>query len=220
MLNPKYKRYADRIKALIEESREIAALEKPSRHGGSYIQDRTRLNAWLVKIKNIVEVAFGQDSPHYRQMLERTSHYIEYASQVQAIEGLLIGALDDLEGGFLVGQEFLVAGEVFDSVLEEAKHLSQSGYKDPAAVLARVVLEDALERIARSMGVDENQRASQINDELRKLGRYPQSQWRLIQAWLDTGNAAAHGRFDEYSGEDIQRLIEDIERFLAMEFRY
>ena len=108
---------------------------------------------------------------------------------------------------------------MFDSVLEEAKHLNQSGHKDPAAVLARVVLEDALKRIARSEGVNDNQKASQINDELRKRGRYPQPQWRLIQAWLDIGNAAAHGKFNEYSDEGVQRLVEDIERFLATEFR-
>lgn len=219
MLSPKYRRYADRIKALIEESREIAALEKPSEYGGSSIQGEARLKAWLVKVKNIVEMTFGQDSPHHRQMLETTSQHIEYAFQVEAIEGLLIGALDDLEGGFLIGQEFLVAGEVFDSVLEEAKHLNQSGHKDPAAVLARVVLEGTLKRIARSEGVNDNQKASKINDELRKLGRYPQPQWRLVQAWLDIGNAAAHGKFDEYNNEDIQRLVEDIERFLASELR-
>ncbi len=219
MLSPKHRRYADRIKALIEESREIAALGKPSEFGDSYIEDEAGLNAWLVKLKNIIEVTFGQGSPHHRQMLELTSQAIARVYEVQAIQGLLIGALDDLESGFLVGQEFLIAGEVFDSVLEEARHLNQSGHKDPAAVLARVVLEDALKRIARSEGVNDNQRVSQVNDELRKLGRYPQPQWRLIQAWLDVGNAAAHGRFNEYSDEDVQRLIEDVERFLATEFR-
>jgi hypothetical protein len=44
------------------------------------------------------------------------------------VEAVLQGALSDLEGGFLVGQEFLVAGEVFDSVLEEGKHLNEKGH--------------------------------------------------------------------------------------------
>ena len=91
--------------------------------------------------------------------------------------------------------------------------------KDPAAVLARVVLEDALKRIARGEGLDDNQSASRLNDELRRIGKYRQPQWRLIQAWLDIGNAAAHGNFNEYNEEDVEGLIEDIERFLATEFR-
>ena len=38
------------------------------------------------------------------------------------------------------------------------------------------------------------------------------------QAWLDIGNAAAHGKFVEYSQDDVAKLIEDIERFLATYF--
>jgi len=70
-----------------------------------------------------------------------------------------------------------------------------------------------------TQGIDENQKASVINDELKKRGKYPQSQWRFVQAWLDIGNAAAHGKFDEYKEEDVANLIRDVERFLATEFR-
>ena len=127
--------------------------------------------------------------------------------------------MDDLEKGYLLSQEFLIAGEVFDSILVQAKQLTQGGYKDCAAVLARTVLEDTLKRLARSEGIDENLRASVINDELKKSGKYPQAQWRFIQAWLDIGNAAAHGRFDEYSEGDVLELIKGIEQFLVTEFR-
>ncbi len=119
----------------------------------------------------------------------------------------------------MLGQEFFIAGEVFDSILEQAKYLVQNSYKDPAAVLARVVLEDALKRIARVVGVDENQKASFINDELKKKGRFSQPQWRFIQGWLDIGNAAAHGKFDQYTQDDVVKMIDDVERFLVNEFR-
>ena len=131
----------------------------------------------------------------------------------------MVGALDDLERGFLVGQEFLIAGELFDSILGQAKKLNESGYKDPAAVLARVVLEDTLQRIARNENIDDKQKPSLINDELRKIGKYPKPQWRFIQAWLDIGNAAAHGNFTEYSEQDVEKMIEGIEQFLALELR-
>ena len=91
--------------------------------------------------------------------------------------------------------------------------------KDLAAILARIVLEDALKRLAQREGIDENQRASSVNDELKRQEVYPQTQWRLIQAWLDIGNAAAHGRFDEYRTEDVVSMTEGLERFLAIEFR-
>jgi hypothetical protein len=145
--------------------------------------------------------------------------FVQHSYEVHPLIGLLAGASDDLEKGYLLGQEFLIAGEVFDSVLEQAKYLVTSGYKDPAAILARVVLEDALKRLARGEGIDDTPRASRINDELKAIGKCPQPQWRLIQAWLDIGNAAAHGKFDEYNKEDVVKLLEGVEGFVAGIFR-
>ena len=225
MLNPKYQRYADRLRELIKEGQGLTKLEKPSSDYGSSIQgeDNSLVQSWLAKARNILETVFGSQSAHLRHFEQVLPQYgilhVQHSYDIHPIVGVLSGALDDLEKGYLVGQEFLVAGEVFDSILEEAKYLVKSGFKDPAAVLARVVLEDALERLARSENIDDNQKASVINDQLKKKEKYPQSQWRFIQAWLDIGNAAAHGKFDEYTSQDITNLIEGIERFLLSDFR-
>jgi len=224
MLDPKYQRYADRLRELIEEGQVVAKLERPSSLS-TYIQgaDDIRAQGWLMKARNILENVFGPQSvhvQHFEEILPRGgARQVKHSYDIYPIVGLLTGALDDLEKGYLLGQEFLVAGEVFDSILEQAKHLVKSGYKDPSAVLARVVLEDALKRIARSEGIDDNQKASAINEELKKRGKYPQLQWRFVQAWLDIGNAAAHGKFNEYNEEDVTNLIEGVERFLATDFR-
>ena len=223
MQNPKYQRYADRLKELIEEGKKVASLEKPS-SVGPYIQseDRSRLNAWLVKVKNIIDVAFGVSSQHYiylEGLFSKYRHNIEHSYEVNEIRGLLEGALDDLEKGFLTGQEFLIAGEIFDSVLEQAKELNKKGYKDPAAVLARVVVEDALRRIARKEGLDDTKKASELNTLLWKKERYTQPRWKRIEVWLTIGNVAAHGKFDEYTSEDVKTMIDEIERFLAEELQ-
>ncbi|MGD0780395.1 MAG: DUF4145 domain-containing protein [Dehalococcoidales bacterium] len=223
MLNPKYQRYAERLRELIEEGNTVAKLAKPS-SVGTYIQgeDNIQAQSWLTKVRNILGTVFGFQSPHYHHfeelIPEHGVRHLAHSYDVYPIVGVLNGALDDLEKGYLLGQEFLIAGEVFDSILEQAKQLMQSGYKDPAAVLARVVLEDALKRLARGEGIDDNLKASSINDELKKRERYPQSQWRFIQAWLDIGNAAAHGNVNEYSADDVNNLIKDLERFLVTEF--
>jgi hypothetical protein len=120
-----------------------------------------------------------------------------------------------LENGYLLGQEFIVAGEMYDSILEQAEMLLKAGFKDPAAVLTRIVLEDSLKRLARSIGSEENKKASLINDEMKKMGTYSQPQWRLIQAWLDIGNAAAHGKFSEYTDNDVTNQINGVKQFLA-----
>lgn len=217
MLSPKHQRYADRLRELIEEGRTVANLGISTEYG-LYIRDQVSLHAWLAKVRNIIETVFSMNSPQYQHHAELIKGDTGDPHQVSRIVGLLTGALDDLENGYLVGQEFIIAAEVFDSVLEQAKHLNQAGHKDPAAVLTRVVLEDSLKRLAREESIDDTLKATRINDELKKVGKYTQPQWRLVQSWLDTGNAAAHGNFSDYSQENVERLIEDIERFLAAHF--
>ena len=179
MLNPKYQRYVDRLRALVDEADSVVRLER--QHGpherSVYISgaDKAPLHAWLGKVSNILNAIFGPHSTqvkHFVEVLPSNSlHLVETAHQIYPIVGILKGAMDDLEQGFLTGQEFLVAGDVFDSVLEQAKHLTSTGHKDPAAVLARVVLENALKRIARVEGIADTLKASVLNDELRKANR-------------------------------------------------
>jgi len=216
MLTTKEKRFIKRIEQLIKEGKEITKLEKPA-FAGPYIQDedKIKLHAWLTKVKNIVRNIFEKESEQFNYLKELTSGNIEHSYQIYPIVGLLEGAKDDIENGFLVKQELIIAGEVFDSVLEQANYLNNKGYKDPAAVLARVVLEDVLKRIACEENIDFNQKSSVLNTNLKEKGRYPKSQWRLIQGWLDIGNDAAHGNFDNYSHKDINKLIRDINTFLA-----
>jgi len=226
-LSPKYRRYADRLRTLIEEGNAVAKLER--RHGrnasDTWIggEDAIRLQAWLGNVNNLLDTLFGPESPqtiHFREIVPHGSfRRVQHAYDIHPIVGVLQGALGDLEHGFLTGQEFIVAGMVFDSILEQAEYLNNHGYKDPAAVLARVVLEDALRRIANAESTDSSVTASRINDELKKAGRYAQPQWRLIQSWLDVGNAAAHGRFDEYDGARVSAVIDGIKQFLATELR-
>ncbi len=184
-----------------------------------------RLQSWLTQSRNILGSVFGIQSFHYRQFEDNLPSEkkggvrgVSRSYDVYPLVGVLSGALDDLENGFLTGQEFLIAGEVFDSILEQAKELNKNGYKDPAAVLTRIVLENALKRMAQNFDIDSTKKASFINDQLKKMKRYSQSQWRFIQAWLDIGNAAAHGKFDEYKSEDIEKVIQDLERFLVSNF--
>src|SRR5262245_63825176 len=65
----------------------------------------------------------------------------------------------------------------------------------------------ALKRMARELTLDASMKASALNDELKKAGRYNQPQWRMLQSWLDIGNAAAHGKFDQFTQPDVKRLI-------------
>jgi hypothetical protein len=224
MLNPSYKAYANRLRGLITEGEEVVAGATGQGDNQPYVEpDKSAdLHAWIAKVENMLRSVFGEQSAHFlhysKFAYDGERVYLQSISEIVPIIGILRGALDDLENGFLARQEFIISAALFDDVLSQAQHLCDNGYKDPAAVLTRVVLEDSLRRLARAASIDDSTKASVINDELKKAGKYGQPQWRMIQAWLDTGNAAAHGKFDQYTQNDAARLIEDVKRFLVTEF--
>lgn len=221
MLNPKHERYAKRLQQLIERGNEIVELAHSSYDDSSYFleSDKDRVQAWLANVEAALEAIMGADNTymrHLRGLMPNGPLFIERPSNMYPIVGLLKGALDDIENGFLLSQELLLAGDVFDDVLSQAEYLNGEGYKDPAAVLGRVVLEDALRRLARRAAIDAEQKVTAINDNLKKKQEYSQLQWRQIQVWLDIGNLAAHGKFDEYDQQAVSNMLEGIRQFLAV----
>jgi hypothetical protein len=220
-LPPKLRRLADRMRILIDEGKHVATLERPSSYPGSYIQDKSTLHSWLSRVTNIIETIFGTQSPqsrHLSQLMPDGIQLINYSYEILSIVGLLSGAVDDLEKGFLLKQEFLIAGELFDSLLEQAHYLNRADYKIPAAVLGRVILEDALRRIARREGLNSDVKASIINDSLKNADVYAKPRWRMVQGWLDIGNAAAHGKADDFTEQDVTTMLEGISGFLVDDF--
>lgn len=104
--------------------------------------------------------------------------------------------------------------EVFDSELEQAKSLLDSGYKN-AAVIAGTVLETAIKELCLNNGIAlDRKKLTQLNDELAKASVYNKLQQKQITALADIRNNAAHGDYDQFTKEDVERMIDDIERFL------
>jgi len=225
MLNIKQKRYAERIQELIAEGENLANNPQLSKEGYKIIGDNAKRIEWLSKVENIIETTFGKNSSRFKRNEELSNGKTHLPTQINKIVGLLKAGLSDLEGGFLVSQEFLIAGEIFADVLEQSKYFHSLKHKDVAAMLARTVLEDGLKRIARQEGIELTQypkkiakKASALNDELKKKGRYQEPQRSSIQAWLATGNAAAHGNFNDYDDDEVKTMLEGIEHFLESEF--
>ena len=89
--------------------------------------------------------------------------------------------------------------------VHDPKYLFELGHDQAAAILGRVILEDALKRLARLEQLDDTKKATVLNDELKKARRYNQIQWRQIQVWVDIGNDAAHKNPPTYKKRRSQR---------------
>jgi hypothetical protein len=188
MVSPQQAKLESHFEKLIQEGEAVAASASSLYPGGErFVQNETPLHSWLVKVQNILQLTFGENSAPHKHYAAIPRHEVSLLYQIRTVIGILTGALSDLKDGFIVGQENLIAAEVFDSVIEQARHLNNNKYKDAAAVLGRVVLEDALKRMARKAGIDDKQTAARINDQLLSTLVYSQPQWRRNQALFDIG---------------------------------
>lgn len=220
MNGPRVQRAAAHVRALIEEGRTLPALEGMSATSGRYFsgEARVQVQSWLVRVANALDTIFGERSSHcfhFKDYTKSGFKHIEHGHEILNIVGTLDGALRDLEGGFLIGQEFLLAAEVHDSLLMQAKNLCGLGYCQAAAVMARIVLEDTLRRICAAKGLNSLAGASALNDALKMEKIYSQAEWRRVQSWLDVGNAAAHGKTEDSELPSVERMIDDVSRFVA-----
>jgi hypothetical protein len=124
----------------VESSKET----RPSASSGSdeYVDNNLLLN-WKVKVRNLLSKVCGEESQHFQQFekSENDSAYWTNYSIFKDLRAIFLAAKEDFEGGYLSSLRTLVQAEVFDSELEQASELLDSGYSTAAAITAGVVLE-------------------------------------------------------------------------------
>jgi len=165
-------------------------------------------------------------SSTYAKEIERLfiklSHLHEHTTSVI---GVVKALLADLKAGYIQSLVEIVHGETFGDFLEMAQHLHDSKYKDAAAVIAGSTLEAHLRELCQKAGISiEPQKADRavtpkkadhLNSELVAGGAYSKLDQKNVTAWLDLRNKAAHGKYNEYTAEQVGLLIAGIRDFLT-----
>ena len=171
---------------------------------------------------SFVELVYGADHTHYRE-LSRYSDGSNDLWKAKSITAVLHTIREEIVGGWLISLRSLVTAEVFADFLEMAEHYLELGHKDPAAVMIGSVLEDHLRQLATKHGVlvavekDGKQvpkKADTLNAELAKAETYNKLDQKSITMWLDLRNNAAHGKYDQYTAEQVQLMLQGVLNFV------
>jgi len=172
------------------------------------IEFRAMLNQWQTSSLFLIERTFGKESIYYTKFMETTG-YGNLDAQVVNGTLLLIGAQGEVKSGFLYKIERLISNDFFDSINEQAEYLVNNGYKDVAAILGRVVIENTLKEVAKERKISflDDIKLSALNELLWKNGVYEKNIWRLMQGHIDVGNFAAHGEFDKYAEKSVKEML-------------
>lgn len=179
----------------------------------------------LTKAKAAVVRIVGGKSEYYKDIeatLKQTN--IREGTKLRIIIGTITALKSDLQNDYLKSLSEIIQSEVFSDYMEMAEHLLNEGYKDPAAVLIGSTLEVHIRELCISNGVDIEttnskgnlipKKADVMNSDLAKASVYSSAYQKQIIAWLGIRNSAAHGKYSEYSVEEIKLMLQGIRQFI------
>ena len=216
-----------RIVSLLERS---GVLMSRRRHQGQYgpeywvdaglIPD---VQAWMTSSSNLVSLTTAAGS-YFRDELERITTSKELAggapwALVQKMHGLLSSLKDEAEHGLLRRLEDVVVATAFDDLLDHAEAFHRANKAREAGVLAAIVLEDTIKRIAAKNNVSGSGLTLEpLVDALVKAGVFTPVKAKRVKAYAGVRNPALHAEWDKFDIRDAGELIsgtrELIEHFL------
>lgn len=137
--------------------------------------------------------------------------------------GILKSTKQEIDGGWIFTVKGVVSAEIFSDFLEMAEHLLQEGYKDPSAVMIGSVLEEHLRQLCTKNtiklerikdGKPIPKKADLLNSELASSSVYNKLDQKSITSWLDLRNKAAHGKYSEYTKEQVEFMYHGVSNFM------
>jgi hypothetical protein len=197
---------AKRINELLERSK------------GSWVDD-SDIYAFGINVATLIRSLMGAHHPLTKDVDTILSTYSSSVSRsyflpLQKVIGALAAIKSDYEGGYLIDLRTVIRSEVEADFLGQALQLLDEKYKDSAAMLIGAVLEDALRQLCCKHTIPERDGIEKMNAPLRTAGVYGLPQQQQITAWASIRNKAAHGKFNEYSIEEVRLMHQGVSDFI------
>lgn len=181
--------------------------------------------ATMSKAKAAVFRVAGIKSEYYKDIeaiLKRTN--INDGEKLNLIIGSVMALRSDVENDYMKSLNEIIQSEVFADYLEMAEHLLTEGYKDPAAVLIGSTLEAHLKELAKRYEIEVEyknakgnvlpKKADLLNSDLAKARIYSSLYQKQVVAWFAIRNSAAHGKYSDYTIEEVKLMLQGIMQFI------
>jgi len=180
-------------------------------YGTNYGQ--SHFYGWRAQAISALEAIIGGNHIYTAEFTARVTHHVGPELGIEILRRLK----SDIENGYLKKTANIISAEVFGDFLEMADHLLAEGYKDPAASLTGAVLEDGLRRIAGNDGitVTDHDDLTSLRDKCVGGKIFNNLIRQQITVWTTLRNSADHGKFGDYTAQQVGSMISDVRVFLA-----
>ncbi|MFC4859700.1 hypothetical protein ACS8MQ_00955 [Pseudomonas sp. MAHUQ-62] len=217
----KAKDLLQRVSQLLKKADEALATRRAHQYTADSV-DEGLMAGLRTSSLSFISMTYGVAHSYYSEFESATrDHY--YSSAIVA-RAILLSIQGEIEGGWVFNVKKLIAAEIFSDFLEMAEYLLKQGYKDPAAVMAGSVLEESLRQlcVANDIEIESEKdgklvphKADRLNSDLVKAEAYTRLDQKSVTAWLDLRNNAAHGKYDEYTKEQVDIMLRGVLDFLV-----
>ncbi|OLS24685.1 MAG: hypothetical protein HeimC2_21660 [Candidatus Heimdallarchaeota archaeon LC_2] len=213
-------KYTERLNLLNEK------FSKYSKEHGSLSGTPKIQSVYLkTRIKTTVADIAGIKSDYYKMFAEIEAQiFSSESNKITLMMGVVNALLYGVKKGYLSSITELVHANVFSDFLEMADHLSDEGYKAPAAVVAGSTLETHIKKLAEKHEIDLEFKDKKgkliqksidtLSSALVKLEVFTKNEKKQITAWYGIRNSSAHGKND-FSIKEVKLMIEWIRHFIS-----
>jgi hypothetical protein len=171
---------------------------------------------------SFIESIYGKESTYYNLFAKDVDE--SYTDNIESGIRILNTIKHAIENDWLISYRGLIAAELFSNFLEMAAHLIAEGYKDAAAVIIGSTLEEHLRQVCDTHGVDLTvlkgtdqvaKKADLLNADLKKANIYGALEQKQVTTWLALRNSAAHGKYNEYTKEQVDFMYQGVLNFIT-----
>lgn len=217
----KLQELSKRIQQLLEQSSAVLATKVNHQYTESSV-DTGAFAGLRTSALSFIEMAYGSKHSHYSEFNKAAK--VSYEADAKRAHAILLAIKNEIEGGWVFSVKQLITAEIFSDFLEMAEHLLSQEYKDPAAVMIGSVLEENLRQLCLAnqieIELEKNdcmipKKADRLNSDLAKAGIYTKLDQKSVTMWLDLRNKAAHGKYEEYSKEQVDLMFQGVMDFLT-----
>lgn len=212
----------NRVDFLINKGNAALSNLKYSSYDSSKYVETGQYTGFRSACLSFISGLFEESHSYYKEFSREVNNSYDY--NIQSGIAILQSIRHEIEQGWLTSLRQLVSAEVFSDFLEMSKHLLDEKYKDPAAVMIGSVLEQHLRQLCSNNSVDVEimkgteriqKKADLMNSDLVKAGVYGVLEQKSVTAWLDLRNRAAHGKYSEYTIEQVQLMYQGVLDFIT-----